>query len=166
MEITKANITDLWQKGNIVCTTTNGFVKKSGEAVMGRGNALAMAQLIPELPKLLGSFINKYGNRVGFIYQRSVIAFPVKPVSGNYDQLLSHIKKRYPETAINIPGFWCKADPNIIEISMNQLNLLIEKFKLDEVWLPIPGVNNGQLKIEDITHILEKGVKQIRFCSL
>jgi len=167
MEIIKANIIDLWQHGKIVCTTTNGFVKKDGSAVMGRGNALAMAQLIPELPKLLGSFIKKYGNRVGFIYQRSVIAFPVKPMSCGVRKALPYIiaKGNYKETDV-LPGFWCKADPEIIETSMQQLNSMIEKFKLTEVWLPVPGINNGQLKLEDVINILEKGVPQIRICSL
>ena len=61
MNIIKANIIDLWKQNNIVCITTNGFVKKSGEGVLGRGNALAMARTIPTLPKLLGNFIIKYG---------------------------------------------------------------------------------------------------------
>lgn len=166
MNIIKANITDLWKQGKIVCTTTNGFVKKDGSAVMGRGNAFAMAQTIPDLPKLLGQFIKKYGNRVGFIYQRSVIAFPVKPITGNYNDLLTHIQKRYKPTDINIPGFWCKADSKIIEISMNQLNDLVKKFKLEEVYLPVPGVNNGQLKFTEVEPILMKGVKEIKICSL
>jgi hypothetical protein len=166
MNVIKANIVDLWKQGNIVCVTTNGFVKKSGEAVMGRGNALAMAQAIPELPKVLGTFITKYGNRVGFIYNRSVINFPVKPVSGNYNDLLTHIQKRYKETDTNIPGFWCKADQQIIETSINQLNDLIIKFKLEQIYLPIPGVNNGQLKLEDIRNILEKSSNRIIYCSL
>ena len=156
----------LWKNGNVVCVTTNGFVKKSGEAVMGRGNALAMAQAIPELPKLLGSFIKKYTNRVGFIYNRSVINFPVKPSSGNYDDLLPYIQKYKPTDIINIPGFWCKADPSIIETSIDQLNDLITKFNLEKVYLPIPGVNNGQLKLEDIKPILKKASSKVIYCSL
>lgn len=166
MIIIRSNIVDLWKQNRIVCVTTNGFVKKNGEAVMGRGNALAMAQTIPELPKLLGNFITKYGNRVGFIYKRSIIAFPVKPVTGNYENLLSHIKNRYKKTNKNIPGFYCKADLNIIETSMEQLNSLIYKFKLEEVYLPLPGCSNGGLKFEDVENILKKGVSQIKFCSL
>jgi len=75
MQIIKANIADLWKQNKIVCVTTNGFVKKNYEAVMGRGNALAMAQTVPELPKLLGNFIIKYGNRVGFIYKDLLLHF-------------------------------------------------------------------------------------------
>jgi len=165
MNIIKANITDLWKQGKIVCTTTNGFVKKDGSAVMGRGNALAMSQTIPDLPKLLGQFIKKYGNRVGFIYQRSVISFPVKPITGTIHNALPYIIKKFKETD-TIPGFLCKADLNIIETSMNQLNDLVKKFKLEEVYLPIPGVNNGQLKFTEVEPILMKGVEEIKICSL
>lgn len=165
MNIIKANIVDLWKQGKIVCVTTNGFVKKSGEAVMGRGNALAMAQAIPQLPGNLAAHIKKNGNNVGPIFNR-VIAFPVKPVTGNYNQLLFHIQKRYKPTDSNIPGFWCKADLSIINNSMMQLNEFIDKFNLEKVYLPIPGVNNGQLKFEDVKSILEKGSNKITFVQL
>lgn len=166
MNIIQANIVELWAQGNVVCVTTNGFVKKSGEAVMGRGNALAMAQAIPELPLLLGNFIKKYTNRVGFIYAKSVINFPVKPSYGNYNDLLTHIQKRHNRTDTKIPGFWCKAQPSIIEKSISQLNDLIIKFNLEKVYLPIPGVNNGQLKYQDIKPILEKVSDKVTYCVL
>jgi len=67
---------------------------------------------------------------------------------------------------INIPGFWCKADPSIIETSIDQLNDLITKFNLEKVYLPIPGVNNGQLKLEDIKPILKKASSRVIYCSL
>jgi len=166
MNILKANVIDLWKQNNIVCITTNGFVKKSGEGVLGRGNALAMARTVPTLPKLLGNFITKYGNRVGFIYERSIICFPVKPVTGNYSQVLSHIKKRYKPTDVNIPGFWCKADLKIIETSLLQLNLLIEKFKVPRVYLPLPGCSNGQLTFQEIKPLLENASDNITFIYL
>lgn len=166
MTIIKANIVDLWKQGNIVCVTTNGFVKKNGEAVMGRGNAFDMAQTIPELPTLLGNFIKKYTNRVGFIFDRTIINFPVKPATGKYDDLLSHLKRRFKPTDTNIPGFWCKASPEIIETSIDQLNKLIIKFNLEKVYLPIPGVNNGQLKLEDIRPILEKASDKVTYVTL
>lgn len=165
IDIATRNVVDLWRQGKIVCITTNGFVKKDGCGVLGRGNALAMAQALPVLPSLLGQFIKRYGHRVGFIFARSVISFPVKPVSGSFQDALPHLAKRFKETDI-IPGFWCKADLDIIETSMKQLNDLVEKFKINEVWLPIPGVNNGQLKFEDVLPILERSLPQIKICKL
>ena len=164
MEIIKANIVDLWKSGKIVCVTTNGCIKKDRAGVMGRGNALAMAQLIPSLPSNLGAHLIKHGNNVNFIYER-IISFPVKPDVGKYTDVLPHMKYRYKETDM-IPGWCCKADFNLIKKSLKQLNTLIERENLEEVYLPIPGVNNGNLKIEEVTPILEGGCKQIKICSL
>lgn len=163
INVQNLNITLLWQQGKVICVTTNGFVKKDGTAVMGRGNALAMAKIIPELPKNLATHLTKYGNTVGLIYDR-IIAFPVKPDKGNWEDALDHIKKNHHKTD-SIPGFWCKASPTIIEKSLNRLNQLIDFYKLNEVYLPVPGVKNGALNLADIDHILQKANKQIIFCS-
>ena len=44
------------------CITTNGFVKKNGEAVMGRGCAKEACERYPGLAKQLGEKIIKKGN--------------------------------------------------------------------------------------------------------
>jgi len=101
LDIKNLDITQLWQQGKIVCVTTNGFIKKDGNSVMGKGNALAMAKLIPELLKNLGQHLTKYGNNVGFIYDR-VIAFPVKPTNGTWNDALDHIKKTHHQSDIKL----------------------------------------------------------------
>jgi len=163
INIQTLDITQLWKQNKFVCVTTNGFIKKDKNAVMGRGNAFAMAKLIPELPKNLGIHLEKYGNNVGFIYDR-VIAFPVKPIIGKWDDALDHIKKTHHQTDI-IPGFWCKADIKIIEASINQLNQLIDFYKLKEVYCPVPGIKNGALNFADIKQILNKACDSIIFCT-
>jgi len=166
MKIIKANIVELWKQGKIVCITTNGYIKKSKEGVLGRGNALAMAKLILDLPKNLGQHLEKYGNIVGFIYER-IIVFPVKPSYGNYEQTLDHIKPRFKPTDENVPGFWCKADLGLIQRSMIQLSYLIKDNNLKEVYLPIPGVSNGGLDKDVVLKILEKITpEEVIFCYL
>jgi hypothetical protein len=154
VHIIKANIVNLWNTGNIVCVTTNGFIKKNGEAVMGRGNALAMAKAIPKLPLCLANHIRTNGNVVGPIYKK-VISFPVKPIQGDYSEVLPHMRKNYKPTD-TIPGFFCKARVDIIEKSVNELNELITQYDehIKNIYLPIPGVNNGQLTFDNIKHIL------------
>lgn len=44
--------------------TTNGFVKKNGECVMGRGCAKEATLRYPRIAKELGNFITLYGNKV------------------------------------------------------------------------------------------------------
>ncbi|MDD4081758.1 MAG: hypothetical protein PHD05_00080 [Sphaerochaetaceae bacterium] len=163
MNIQKLDIRQLWKQGEIVCVTTNGFIKKNGDAVMGRGNAKAMADIIPRLPTFLALHIKKYGNVVGPIYQR-VLAFPVKPIQGTREDALSHMKNNYGPNDV-VPGFFCKAQINIIEKSMEQLNNIIVRYsdKCPKVYLPIPGVNNGQINFEDIKSILERANPRIVF---
>ena len=69
-----------------VCITTNGFVKSNGQCVMGRGCAKTASERFPDLPSRLGSYINRYGNRVFDMgrFGRSrderthLVTFPVK----------------------------------------------------------------------------------------
>lgn len=154
MTIIKADITRLWSNGRVVCVTTNGFVKRSGEAVMGRGNALAMAKLIPELPRKLGDHIRTNGNHVGFVYDR-VIAFPVKPISGTYDMVLPRVANLY-KPGDSVPGFHCKASVAIIARSVDELNRLLSETQIDTVYLPIPGVGNGGLAWQEVEPVLQR----------
>ena len=164
MNLIKADIVELHALGKIVCVTTNGYIKKSGSAVMGRGNALAMATIYPKLPSNLAAHIKQNGHIVGAIGKR-IISFPVKPISGNYNQVLDKIKYMYKPDQV-IPGFHCKADLKLIEQSMKQLNEFIEKYNLEEVFLPLPGCSNGELAFKDVKPTLEKGSSKIIYCSL
>lgn len=156
-----ADIKDLWRQGEIVCVTTNGFIKRNNEGVMGRGNALAMAQLIPGLAKHLGEHIKTKGNIVGFIYER-IIAFPVKPSSCRIDQALPFVTTR--STSSIIPGFHCKASIPLICSSANSLIHIARAIPEKMIYLPVPGIVNGGLSKTDhnyklyveIIHIIEK----------
>jgi len=164
MNVIKANIVDIYKAGKIVCATTNGFVKKNGEGVCGKGNALALATYIPGLKFALGRHISVRGNVVGFIADR-VIAFPTKPSTGTINELMTNCRIKFKKGEL-VPGFWCKSDLKLIESSMEQLNKLIETSNLEEVYLPVPGVANGQLSYADVEPILKKGSSKIIFVSL
>lgn len=72
---------NLWKyyfPGSVVCITTNGFVKKNGLAVMGRGCALEAARRIPALPSLLGKHIELHGNVPTWLVPDRLVSFPVK----------------------------------------------------------------------------------------
>ena len=127
---------DLWElaKGQIVVITTNGFVKKNGECVMGRGVALDAKSKWPTLPYLLGQDILRWGNVV-LMYEVSdyakLIALPVKH------------------------NWWEKADIELIAKSIQQLAKDTEQLDF-KVYIPRPGCGNGGLKWEDVKPILEK----------
>jgi len=158
MRLIQNNICDLWLLGKTVCVTTNGYVKQNGSAVMGRGNALAMKNIIPGLEEKLGEHIRLNGNNVGFIFHR-VIAFPVKPVAGTIDQALPHVRGFYIDAGVytgsaQVPGFHCQADLSIIERSARQLAQLIRDKNISEVYLPVPGVGNGRLTKQQVIPVI------------
>lgn len=131
---------DIWKvDADALCITTNGFVKKNGECVMGAGIAKDAAQRYPNMPKKLGSLINKYGNIVhivgtlvresimkihgitAFIY---IVAFPVK----------HHFKDR--------------ADLELIKKSCKELVDLADHLSWQKVVLIKPGCGCGKLDWE------------------
>src|SRR5258708_33340540 len=63
---------------SVICITTNGFVKKNGEAVMGKGCAAEAKTRYPELPKILGTHIRENGNIPLYLPVHLILTFPVK----------------------------------------------------------------------------------------
>jgi hypothetical protein len=82
--------TDIWQIWNdtpnaALCVTTNGIVKRNGEAVMGRGMALQAKQHLGNyIATVLGSQMQKHGNHVHELINdnntplTAVLSFPTK----------------------------------------------------------------------------------------
>lgn len=130
------NIISKIGRGEVVCVTTNGFVKRNGEVVMGRGIALQIQRRYPSVPKHLGSLIRKHGNRpmiIGTIRQKTkLVSFPVKH------------------------NWWEDADLQLIEDSCIKLVAMADKFGWEEVILPRPGCGNGNLEWEQVYPILSK----------
>ena len=125
---------NLWDYINsaIICITTNGYVKKNGECVMGKGCALECKQRFPDIPFKLGNLIKTYGNKV-FYLDNHIVSFPVKH------------------------NWFEKADLILIEKSCKELVELINlNENVKKVILPRPGVGNGKLSYSDVKPILEK----------
>ena|SRR5216684_4030624 len=81
MKEIKGNLFD--QKVDVVCVSTNGSVRLDGRAVMGRGCAKEAATLFPELPLMLGTWLQSIGNHLHYLkyYEDrgyTVCSFPVK----------------------------------------------------------------------------------------
>lgn len=119
----RGNLWSYHNEGHWICITTNGFVKKNGECVMGRGCAKEAAERYPELPKLLGQQIKKLGNQLILFPEMRIITFPVKH------------------------NWWEEADPDLIRSSCKELvQLVIAGWSdYERVYLPRPGVGNGKL---------------------
>lgn len=132
----KGDIFDLMDEGGFdgLCITTNGFVKKNGECVMGRGIALECKKRWVSLPLILGGLIDSYGNHVYNLWTNPdsiIFSFPVKH------------------------NWWENADIELIKRSCNELMLEIDRNKLSRVLLPRPGCGNGRLQWEYVQPEIE-----------
>ena len=116
-----------------IVITTNGFVKKTGDATMGRGCAKAAADRWMQLPLLLGQSLKKNGNRVELITTRKelrIVSFPVKPSSQeclpDRSNVVKHMQHKMTPGKM-VPGWACVADMRIITRSAKQLVVLAEE---------------------------------------
>ena len=121
----------------VIVITTNGIVKRNGEAVMGAGIALEMARKAPLFPKVFGDKLKKDGNHVSLFFVpqvngRKVATFPVK----------NHFRE--------------KASLELIERSCKELVKLADLYELTQICLPSPGCGVGGLKWKQVEPILEK----------
>lgn len=67
-------------KSKVIIFATNGSNKKDGSNVMGKGVGLSLANLLPNLPKVLGTLIKEQGNHCQRIklMTHTLISFPTK----------------------------------------------------------------------------------------
>lgn len=108
----------------VVVVTTNGTIKKDGACVMGRGIARQVRDSIPGIDKRLGRLLSLYGNRP-FRLDPTLWTLPVKH------------------------QWFDKADPRLIESSLDHLAIMVRKFEPKIIRLPMPGCGNGGLKWEE-----------------
>ena len=126
------NIWDFHNNGDWICITTNGTIKKNGEAVMGRGCALQAKQKYNDLPKRLADSMKLYGNTPIIFLENKIISFPVKH------------------------NWYEKADINLIENSAKHLLNFADHAVFNKIYIPRPGCGNGRLDFCDVKPILEK----------
>ena len=126
---------NLWEfPADVRVITTNGFIRKDGACVMGRGCALEAKNKFPGIEHVLGAKIKAYGNHVFFLGE-GLYSFPVKH------------------------NWYEKADIDLIRKSAEELAMCVsdgfEDVKEPVVVLPRPGCGNGQLKWYEVKPILE-----------
>jgi hypothetical protein len=132
---------------NAICITTNGFVKKNGEAVMGRGCAAEANRKWPGLAAEFGKQIKENGNIVQLIVGphctsngEAILSFPVKPAHIVYDgyNVVRHMAKRF-KVGDRVPGWAAKADKQLIVQSATELQFMADHMKWKCMVLPRPG---------------------------
>ena len=133
--VMREDIGNLWTyPADAIVITTNGFVKKNGCCVMGRGSAREAAEREPWLPFWLGIAIKQDGNVPFYFPAISVWTLPVKH------------------------NWWEKADLSLIESSAKDLVRQIEYVtpNFESYVMGHPGCGNGQLNWEDVKPVLDE----------
>lgn len=129
MQEIKGELWDFFGKPNkIICITTNGFVKKNGEAVMGRGCAAEAKLRIPQIAAMLGYHLTKHGNLPYRVPAAPILTFPVKH------------------------NWWEEADLKLIRDSAKFLASCDHSLTYI---LPRPGCGNGRLTWEQVKPVIE-----------
>ena len=112
---------DLWTyPAEYRCITTNGIVGNNG-LIMGKGIALQAKLKYPNLPKTLGQYIERWGNRPFILLAEKLITFPTK--------------KHYKDSS----DIW------LIKNSAELIIEIVNKFKIKSVAMSRPGCGNGGL---------------------
>lgn len=124
---------NIWDySADVICITTNGYVKGNGAAVMGRGVALQAKQRYSGIEFEIGRLVKEAGNHVWLVSSNgpAIITFPVK--------------HKWNEMA----------DMGLIAKSTYQLMDLIKSMNKLLFVLPRPGCGNGQLSWGDVKPIV------------
>jgi len=120
---------NIWSLGPYIAITTNGYVTRYNQCVMGRGCALEAKERFPEIAHDIGFKITMGGNHVWFLGQYgkySIFTFPVKP-----------------------RNFMGPADIQLIERSAWELLQYVnESPDIKEIYIPRPGCGYGRLNWE------------------
>ena len=159
------NVMNLVGENVIICVTTNKFVKKNGEAVMGCGIAKQVASYGKKLginvPAIVGQ-INKMGLNVAPIFSVSsgsnsttFVTFCVKPewVIYNGNNIVNHMKNKF-KIGDKVPGWAAKADLEIIRESALELTKFLE-LDTRTVYLPFPGIGAGKLSRNEVLFVID-----------
>jgi hypothetical protein len=155
---------DLWSaEADARCITTNGYVRKNGAAVLGRGVALQATKRFPDLEAKLGERLAASGNRV-YVFPEmqfdgaTIVTFPVKPnhmtAVARPSNVVRHMRKKF-KVGDEVPGWATTAQPPLIRRSAYDLIWHIEQQGWQRVLLPRPGCGAGELKWPDVKAILE-----------
>jgi hypothetical protein len=128
------NIWDM--NGDALCITTNGYIKKDGTNVMGRGIAKEATKRYPGVEKVYGEQLTHYGLKVStlvidYVRGQRIVAFPVKH------------------------NWFEKADVALIAKSAKQLMEYADRNDLYNILLPRPGCGNGGLDWFTVKNIIE-----------
>lgn len=122
------DIWSLWGRA-VIAVTTNGSLTRDGRAIPGRGVAKQAAERFPELRTRLGEQLMLGGNHV-YEIMPGLVSFPVE------------------ETPFSQP------DKRLIRQSAEELRLLADTSRWQQIVVPRPGCGGGGLRWKEVRPLL------------
>lgn len=116
-----------------VCFTTNGEIKRNGEAIMGAGVAKFVRDNFQGSSMKLSKLLRDHGNRA---FNLGTYHF-----NGHNFRLMTFPTK---------VTWRSNSSMELIEESAKQLVEMADKFGLERVYIPAPGCSNGGLLWSDV----------------
>ncbi|MBU0959851.1 MAG: macro domain-containing protein [Nanoarchaeota archaeon] len=129
----------LYRTDYCICLTTNGNVKKNGEAVMGKGIAAQAKARFPSLPIMIAQRLEQCGNHVDVLH-----------IYDLHNEQEAHIAI-FPTKN----NWWEKSDIDLIHRSAQELAEIARTNPNTTFVLPTPGCGNGGLDYADVRPRLE-----------
>ena len=120
---------DLWDvhaQGSWIAITTNGVIRTNGHGVMGAGLAKQAADRFPSLPSLLGTHLRRFGNLPRSIPSMRIMTLPTKH------------------------HFRTASDLALIQNSLQHIQLILTRERIDRLYCPHPGCGLGQLSWQQV----------------
>jgi len=142
MNFNIGNMWDVFEESDLFLITTNAYIKKSGEIVMGKGIASEAKQKFPIFPLRVAEDIQK-----SIYFQKHKKYGITRNLKDLPPQLRCfQVKYHYRD----------KASLDLIRFSTSMLSLIIQANKYENVHLNYPGIGNGNLSKEEVSPILEQ----------
>lgn len=158
MKQLRADLWSYWGVADAVCITTNGSCDRNGDAIMGKGVALAAKKFNPGIEMQLGKALRKNGNITQVIpgnqlsllpgtVHTVLVALPTKPGDTRVDNLNQLMPAYRVGTRIGsiAQGWKFLSPPELIGKSLGCLVGLADFYNWKSVVLTPPGAGNGGL---------------------
>lgn len=154
----KADLWSYWGVADAICITTNGSCDRNGDAIMGKGVALAAKRFNPGIEMKLGEALRAHGNITQVIpgtqlsllpgmSHTVLVALPTKPG----DTRVTNLNQLMPAYRANArigsiaQGWKFLSTPELVGQSLGCLAGLADFYNWQSIVLTPPGAGNGGL---------------------
>lgn len=151
----RANILECYERFQLISIGVSVYQKKDGTTVVPKEGLMRdIVTKWPDLPKLIGNAVAKYGNCPSIVYSipqtkfpTKIMSFPITPTSLRVETpaevVIARLAKRFKPYTL-LPGWLLRPRLDMIEFSCIKLAEIIKYYKLSEVALLVDTLGLGE----------------------